>query len=270
MSSTIVPSSLVEQACAVAAQQGWYKVEAAYTLPCGSRASIVGWRPNAVPAHNSHAPQASAAPRTTTSSTSTATAATSTHEDNEVSAQARRNQKKRERKKRKLVLNNSESSANSLKSSAAQLEPATSKPQSLERVAARVEHATVVERAPVRDPARPASPERLEPEPDPAALAKRPRLDRVPPTSQVGERDEVGARIVTMLEELFHDNVDGVGCDCEECQPEEFDHDDDCDCGGCGPAGLWAARRGVHVAQLREARAAGLARWRDAASGMRA
>ena len=253
----------------MAAQQGWYKVEAAYTLPCGSRASIVGWRPNAVPAHNSHAPQASAAPRTTTSSTSTATAATSTHEDNEVSAQARRNQKKRERKKRKLVLNNSESSANSLKSSAAQLEPATSKPQSLERIAARVEHATVVERAPVRDPARPASPERLEPEPDPAALAKRPRLDRVPPTSQVGDRDEIEGRIVKMLDELFHDDCAG-GCDCEECDPEEEGHEEDCDCGGCGPSGSWAFRRGEHIAQLRAAQASGIWRWRDAASRMRA
>ena len=60
MSSTIhvVPSTLVDQACAVAAQQGWYKVEASFTLPCGSRASIVGWRPNAPiePAANARAP----------------------------------------------------------------------------------------------------------------------------------------------------------------------------------------------------------------------
>ena len=91
----------------------------------------------------------------------------------------------------------------------------------------------------------------------------------VPPTSQVSERDEIEGRIVKMLDELFHDDCAG-GCDCEECDPEEEGHEDDCDCGGCGPSGSWAFRRGEHVAQLRAARAAGITRWRDAASRMRA
>ena len=105
--------------------------------------------------------------------------------------------------------------------------------------------------------------------PDPEGLAKRRRVNRVPPTSQVGERDAIEARIVRMLDELFHNNGAG-GCGCSECDPEEEGHEEDCDCGGRGPSGSWAFRRGEHVAQLRAKRAAGISRWREAAFGMRA
>ena len=181
-------------------------------------------------------------------------------------------EKKRDRKKRSIAnLHESRHDNPAEMRSVAQIELTRSNARELEPVPDAIERAAIVERAPVRDPGRPTSPEaeRLEPEPDLAAHSKRPRLDRPQPTSQVGERDEVGARIVEMLEELFHDECAG-GCDCEECDPEEEGHEDDCDCGGCGPAGSWAFRRGQHVAQLRAARAAGLARWRDAATGMRA
>ena len=85
----------------------------------------------------------------------------------------------------------------------------------------------------------------------------------------MGDRDEIEGRIVKMLDELFHDDCAG-GCDCEECDPEEEGHEEDCDCGGCGPSGSWAFRRGEHIAQARAARASGISRWRDAASRMRA
>ena len=113
----------------------------------------------------------------------------------------------------------------------AQIELTSSNAREPEPVPVAVERAVVVRPSPVRDPGRPASPDakRLEPEPDPCALAKRPRVDRPPPTSQVGERDEVEARIVKMLDELFHDDCAG-GCDCEECDPEEEGHEEDCDC----------------------------------------
>ena len=180
-------------------------------------------------------------------------------------------QKKRERKKRSIAnMHEAKHDSPEEMRSVAQIELARSNPCELEPVPDAIERAAIVERTPVCDPDRPASPERPEPEPDPEALAKRRRVNRVPPTSQVGKGDDVGARIIKMLDELFHDNVDGTACDCDECDPEEYDHDDDCDCGGCGPSGNWAYRRGEHIAQVREARAAGIARWRVAASRMRA
>ena len=273
MSSTIVvPSSLVDQACAVAAQQGWYKVEASYSLPCGSRASIVGWRPNATPTHPTAPQRAARAPQEFSQATCTDAATQTDSVTADLPKVPSKAQKKRDRKKRSIAnLHESRHDNPAEMRSVAQIELTRSNARELEPVPDAIERAAIVERAPVRDPGRPTSPEaeRLEPEPDLAAHSKRPRLDRPQPTSQVGERDEVGARIVEMLEELFHDECAG-GCDCEECDPEEEGHEDDCDCGGCGPAGSWAFRRGQHVAQLRAARAAGLARWRDAATGMRA
>ena len=105
MASDLVPSALVEQACAVAAQQGWYKVEASYTLPCGSRASIVGWRPNTPvePGAHARAAQKAAPPQETQDQ------ATNTHEPSPTTASEKateskvlsKAQKKRERAKRK-------------------------------------------------------------------------------------------------------------------------------------------------------------------------
>ena len=272
MSSTIiVPSTLVDQACEEAARRGWYKVEASYSLPCGSRASIVGWRPNTMPTQP--APQrAASAPQEFPQAACMEAATQTVNVAADVPKAPSKAQKKRERKKR-TIANMLESNGNNQleKRSVAQIELAGSNARELEPVPEAVERAVVVKPAPVRDPGRPTSPEaeRLEPEPDPCALAKRPRVDRLPPTSQVGESDEVKERIVRMLDELFHD-VDAGGCGCSECDPEEDGHEDDCDCGGCGPCGSWAYRRGEHLAQLRDAKTKGLERWRDAATGMRA
>ena len=268
----MVPSTLVDQACAVAAQQGWYKVEASYSLPCGSRASIVGWRPNAIPTQPAAPQRAASAPQEFPQEKCVETATQTVSAAADVSKAQSKAQKKRERKKR-TVANMHETNANSRLEtrSVAQIELARPNPRELEPVPEADERAAIVGRAPFHGPVKPASPEpeRLEPEPDPCALAKRPRVDRPPPISQAGECDEVEARIVKMLDELFHDDCAG-GCDCEECDPEEEGHEEDCDCGGCGPSGSWAFRRGEHVAQLRAKRAAGISRWREAAFVMRA
>ena len=105
-SAIIVPSTLVDQACAVAAQQGWYKVEASYSLPCGSRASIVGWRPNAPvePAHARAPPQKAAPPQEAQEQVANehvAASTTTTSEKETTSKVLSKAQKKRERTKRK-------------------------------------------------------------------------------------------------------------------------------------------------------------------------
>jgi hypothetical protein len=102
-SAIVVPSSLVEQACAVAAQQGWYKVEASYSLPCGSRASIVGWRPNS-PAEHAHAraPQSVAPPQEAQEQVANEhVTSTTTSEKVATPKVPSKAQKKRERAKRK-------------------------------------------------------------------------------------------------------------------------------------------------------------------------
>ena len=83
--------------------------------------------------------------------------------------------------------------------------------------------------------------------------------------SQVDERREPskhdaekgGDKLLKELDALFQDAQDVASDeDCCYCGPDddgdlppEEEHDEDCDCGFCGPCGAWAWARGEHPRQ---------------------
>jgi hypothetical protein len=269
-SAIVVPSSLVEQACAVAAQQGWYKVEASYSLPCGSRASIVGWRPN-TPAEHAHAraPQSVAPPQEAQEQVANKHVAstTTTSEKEAASKVPSKAQKKRERAKRKA--NNLHAAVSDRRVGCAPQKidrlPAPRLERRPESPLAGVEHAPKRPRSAHEDPPPRGRPP--DPEPSVQVPLTGPVRDRdesahvAAPTlpSQVDERREPtkhGAeggdgKLLQELDALFEDAQDKASddeSDDDDLPPEE-EHEDDCDCGFCGPCGAWAWARGEHPRQ---------------------
>ena len=96
------------------------------------------------------------------------------------------------------------------------------------------------------------------PGPDPNDQAEKAHVALSASTAQVDERREVtkhdedegehGQKLLHELDALF---VDSFGKDEDDDLPPEEEHDEDCDCGFCGPCGAWAFARGQHPAQLR-------------------
>ena len=73
------------------------------------------------------------------------------------------------------------------------------------------------------------------------------------PTKHGVEKGGDGEKLLQELDALFDDAQDDSSHDESEDElPPEEEHDDDCDCGFCGPCGAWAFARGQHPRQRAE------------------